>query len=126
MKFTRTHEWILIEGDEGTVGITSYARKELGDVVYVELPPVGKKLKQGEEAVVLESTKAASDIYAPVSGTVTAVNENLAQEIQDVNNASEGKGWLFKMKIADPSKTSQELEKLLTQEEYLALVKREG
>lgn len=99
MKYTETHEWITVQNDVGTVGITNHAQHELGDIVYVELPKVGKAVRKGQEAAVLESTKAAADVYAPVSGTITAVNDALAQTPELVNTASEDTGWLFKIKL---------------------------
>lgn len=101
MKFTETHEWIEVKEGVGTVGITNYAQKELGDIVYVELPKVGKQVKKGEEVVVLESTKAAADVYAPVSGIIKEINSVLAQKPELVNASSEGEGWLFKMSLSD-------------------------
>lgn len=114
MKFTETHEWIEVQGDVGTVGVTEYAQKELGDIVYVELPKVGKSVKAGEEAVVLESTKAAADVYAPVSGTIVEVNQALQQTAELVNRSAEGEGWLFKIKLSQP----QEMDKLLDGASY--------
>lgn len=102
MKFTETHEWIEIENGIGTVGITNHAQKELGDIVYVELPKIGKSVKRGQEAVVLESTKAAADVYTPVSGTITEINESLTQTPELVNASSEDSGWLFRLKVEDP------------------------
>jgi len=101
MKYTQTHEWIDVKDGEGTVGVTDYAQHELGDIVYVELPKVGKEVKKGEEAVVLESTKAAADVYAPVSGTITAINTNLNLAPELVNASAEKEGWLFKIKLSD-------------------------
>lgn len=114
MKFTETHEWIDVQGDIGTVGITDYAQKELGDVVYVELPKVGKSVKAAEEAVVLESTKAAADVYSPVSGTIVEVNQTLEQTAELVNRSAQGEGWLFKIKLSHP----QELDALLDATAY--------
>lgn len=114
IKCTETHEWIAVEGNIGTVGITQYAQKELGDVVYVELPKVGKTVKAGQEAVVLESTKAAADVYSPVSGTILEVNQNLASESGLINQSPEQKGWLFKLRITEP----KDLEDLLDKDVY--------
>lgn len=100
-KFTKDHEYIRLEGTTGIVGITPYAQEQLGDIVYVELPSVGKKLKQGDEAAVVESVKAASEIYAPVAGTVTEVNGNLAGEPGLINSAPEGEGWIYKLSVED-------------------------
>jgi glycine cleavage system H protein len=102
-KFTPDHEYIRIEGSTGVVGITPYAQEQLGDIVFVELPQVGKTLKKGEEAAVVESVKAASEIYAPVSGTVTEVNTALSGEPGLVNSAPETEGWMFKIELSDPT-----------------------
>jgi glycine cleavage system H protein len=101
--FTSDHEWLRIEGDIATIGVTDYAQSQLGDVVFVELPTVGRNLKKAEAAAVVESVKAASDIYAPVSGEVTEVNDALAAEPALVNSDAAGKAWFFKLKIADKS-----------------------
>ncbi len=114
IKFTETHEWITVANDVGTVGITDHAQRELGDIVYVELPKIGKSVKKGEEAVVLESTKAAADVYAPVEGTIFEVNEQLTTAPDLINRSSESTGWLFKLKIANP----KDLDGLLDQKEY--------
>lgn len=118
MKFTETHEWINIENGIGTVGITDHAQKELGEVVYLELPAVGKKVKAGEEVAVLESTKAAADIYSPVSGEIVAINQRLHDFIHEINQDAQMQGWLFKIKITQPG----ELEKLLSHEQYLEFI----
>src|ERR1700743_542262 len=101
--FTSDHEWLRIEGDIATIGVTDYAQSQLGDVVFVELPKVGHSLKKAEAAAVVESVKAASDVYAPISGEVTAVNDALAAEPALVNSDAAGKAWFFKLKIADKS-----------------------
>ena len=101
MRFSKDHEWVKVEGGIATVGISVYAQEQLGDVVFVELPAVGKKVKQGDEAAVVESVKAASEVYAPVSGEVTAVNAALADTPALVNEDAEGKGWFMKIKLAD-------------------------
>ena len=101
--FTADHEWLRIEGDVATVGITDYAQSQLGDVVFVDLPKVGRALKKAEPAAVVESVKAASDVYAPLSGEVIEVNEDLSSEPGLVNSDAAGKAWFFKMKIADKS-----------------------
>lgn len=98
-KFTKDHEYIRLDGAIGIVGITPYAQEQLGDIVYVELPKVGQKLKQGDEAAVVESVKAASEIYAPASGTVTEVNQNLSGEPGLINSAPETDGWIFKLAL---------------------------
>ena len=101
VKYTKEHEWIRVEDGVGVVGITEYAQEQLGDIVYVELPEVGAGMTQGAEAAVVESVKAASEIYAPVGGEVTEVNQNLADNPGTVNTDAMGEGWFFKMKIAD-------------------------
>jgi len=100
-KYTQEHEWIRVEGDVGTVGITDYAQDQLGDVVYVELPAVGKAVKQGGDMAVVESVKAASEVYAPVSGEVVAVNDELTGAPETVNADAGGKGWFVKIKLGD-------------------------
>ena len=101
--FTSDHEWLRIERDVVTVGVTDYAQSQLGDVVFVELPKVGRNLKKSEAAAVVESVKAASDVYAPISGEVLEVNEELAAEPALVNSDAGGKAWFFKIRIADKS-----------------------
>ncbi|GLR93216.1 MULTISPECIES: glycine cleavage system protein GcvH [Bradyrhizobium] len=101
--YTSDHEWLAIDGDTATVGITDYAQQQLGDVVFVELPKVGRSLKKAEAAAVVESVKAASDVYAPVTGEVLEANEALAAEPALVNSDAQGKAWFFKIKIADKS-----------------------
>ena len=102
-KFTEDHEYIRVEGTTGTVGITAYAQDQLGDIVFVELPAVGQKLKKGDEAAVVESVKAASEIYAPVSGTVTAVNAALAGEPGLINTSPDTDGWIYRLSLTDPA-----------------------
>jgi glycine cleavage system H protein len=104
--YTKDHEWISVEGDTATVGITEHAQEQLGDLVYVELPEKGRKLAMGAEAVVVESVKAASDVYSPVSGEVIATNGELTGDPAMVNRSAEGDGWLFKMKLDDPGELS--------------------
>ena len=101
--YTSDHEWLAIDGDVATVGITDYAQQQLGDVVFVELPKVGRSLKKAEAAAVVESVKAASDVYAPISGEVLEANTELASEPALVNSDAQGKAWFFKIKIADKS-----------------------
>ncbi|GHC60258.1 glycine cleavage system protein GcvH [Limoniibacter endophyticus] len=101
--YTADHEWLSVEGDVATVGITNYAQEQLGDLVFVELPEVGKTFSKGEAVVVVESVKAASDVYGPVDGEVTEVNDALSSDPALVNNAAESDGWLWKMKLADVS-----------------------
>jgi glycine cleavage system H protein len=103
VRYTDQHEWIRLDGDEATVGITKYAAEALGDVVFVELPASGKAVTAGGEAAVVESVKAASDIYAPAGGTITAANVELEKEPSKVNDDPEGAGWFFKMKLSDKS-----------------------
>ncbi len=101
--FTSDHEWLRIEGDVATVGITDYAQSQLGDVVFVELPKVGRTLKKAEAAAVVESVKAASDVYAPISGEILEVNESIVGEPALVNSDAADKAWFFKIRIADRS-----------------------
>ncbi len=103
IKFTKDHEWIAVDGDTGTVGITDYAQHALGDIVFVELPEIGREVSQGKEAAVVESVKAASEVYAPVDGEVVALNEGLEGEPAQVNADAEGAGWFFKIKITAPA-----------------------
>jgi glycine cleavage system H protein len=116
--FTKEHEWIAVEGDAATVGITDYAQAQLGDVVFVEVPPAGTEVAKGKEAAVVESVKAASDVYAPVSGTVIEANAALEADPALVNTAPEGEGWFFKLTLADAG----ELEGLLDETAYKAFV----
>src|ERR1700674_187927 len=102
VRYTRDHEWIRLDGDVGVVGITTYAQSQLGDVVYVELPAVGKQLEQGAEAAVVESVKAASEVYSPVAGEVVAVNDALGAAPAMVNEDAEGRVWFLKLTLADP------------------------
>ncbi len=104
--FTDDHEWIRVEGGVATVGITNYAQEQLGDLVFVELPEPGRKVKKGDTAVVVESVKAASDVYAPADGEVTEVNSALSSDPALVNSAATGDGWLWKMKLADENQLS--------------------
>lgn len=122
MKFSEDHEWILVEGDVATVGITAYAQEQLGDVVFVELPDSGKALEKGEEAAVVESVKAASEIFAPLTGEVTESNEALADDPSQVNADPQGGGWFFKMTIADPT----QLVGLMDEAAYKAFVEGLG
>ena len=107
VRYTKEHEWIRVEDGVGVVGITEYAQEQLGDIVYVELPEVGAEMTQGAEAAVVESVKAASEIYAPVGGEVTEVNQNLADNPGTVNTDAMDGGWFFKMKIADPGEVDR-------------------
>ena len=115
LKYVSSHEWIREEGDGVvTIGITDYAQESLGDVVFVETPDVGAEVSAGDDAGVVESVKAASDIYAPLSGTVIEVNEELVDAPENVNNDPYGDGWFFKLKLSDAA----ELDDLLSAEEY--------
>ena len=122
VKYSQEHEWISVEGDVGTIGITSYAQEQLGDVVFVELPQAGRKVAKGDACAVVESVKAASDIYAPVSGEVTEANAALAETPGDVNAEPMGKGWFFKLRLANKS----ELDGLMDEAAYAAFVKSLG
>ena len=113
-RYTRDHEYISLDGDTGTIGITDYAQAQLGDVVFVELPPVGKTLTKGEEAAVVESVKAASEVFAPVSGEVVDVNDALESAPGTVNEDAAGRGWFLKLKLKDPA----ELDGLMSEAEY--------
>lgn len=104
--FTQDHEWIRVDGGVATVGITNYAQEQLGDLVFVDLPEAGKQLKKGDTAVVVESVKAASDVYAPADGEIIEANAALASDPALVNSAATGDGWLWKMKLADESQLS--------------------
>lgn len=104
--YTTDHEWLRIEGDTATIGITDYAQSQLGDVVFIELPKVGRQLKKAEAAAVVESVKAASDVYAPITGEVLEVNDALSTEPALVNSDANGKAWMFKLRIADKSELS--------------------
>jgi glycine cleavage system H protein len=122
LKYTEDHEWISVDGDEGTIGISDYAQEQLGDIVYVELPEVGATLAQGDEAVVVESVKAASEIYAPVSGEVTEINDDLNGDPGMVNRDARGGGWFLKIKMDDPS----QLAELMTDADYKDMVEGLG
>ncbi len=104
--YSKEHEWVRVEGDTATVGITDYAQGQLGDVVFVELPAVGKALVQGKDAAVVESVKAASEVYAPISGSVSEVNDALEADPALVNSAAETDGWFFKMSIGNAAELS--------------------
>jgi glycine cleavage system H protein len=116
IKYTTDHEYVSVEGDVATIGITDYAQSQLGDVVFVELPAAGKVLKQGDEAAVVESVKAASEVYAPVSGTIVEVNTGLPDAPGTVNEDPLGKGWFIKIKLSDPA----QLDALLDEAAYTA------
>ena len=113
-KFAKTHEWVFIEGDTATVGISDHAQHEISDIVFIELPKTGAKVEAGKRAAVIESVKSASDIYAPVSGEIIAVNEALTGDPALVNRAPHGDGWIYKIKMSNPA----EVNALLSFEDY--------
>ncbi len=113
-RYTEDHEWVAVDGDIATVGISTYAQEQLGDLVFVELPDVGKEVSQGDELAVVESVKAASEVYAPIDGTVTEANDALTDAPDTVNSDAEGEGWFVKMKVADAS----QIDTLMTVEKY--------
>jgi glycine cleavage system H protein len=121
-RFSKDHEWIRVEGDVATVGITDHAQGQLGDVVFVEVPEVGRRAAAGDAVAVVESVKAASDVFAPVSGEVVESNADLAANFALVNEDAEGKAWFFKIKLSDPG----ELDKLMDRAAYEAFVKEAG
>ena len=114
IRYTRDHEYVSVEGEVGAVGITDYAQSQLGDIVYVELPEIGLTLRKGQEAAVVESVKAVSDVFAPVSGEVVAVNPGLEAAPGTINEDASGRGWFFKIRIGDP----RELGELMDADEY--------
>ena len=116
--FTEDHEWVDVDGDIGTVGISEYAQSQLGDIVFVDVPEDGKALSKGDEAAVVESVKAASDVYSPVSGNVLEGNTQLSDDPSLVNSDAEGEGWFFKITLSDPS----ELDTLMDETAYEAFV----
>ncbi len=116
--YTESHEWIQVKGKVGTVGITAYAQRELGEIVFIELPKIGQIVKGKQELCVLESTKAAADIYAPVSGKITAVNTALKTDLSPLNQHPETTGWLFQIELTHP----KELEGLLSEAAYRTLI----
>jgi glycine cleavage system H protein len=118
--YTEDHEWVEVDGDIGTVGISEYAQGQLGDIVFVETPDEGKEVSKGDDIAVVESVKAASDVYSPVSGTVIEGNENLADNPALVNEDPEGEGWFFKITLSDAS----ELEGLMDEAKYAAFVSK--
>ncbi len=120
--YTKEHEWIRVEGDQATVGITDFAQGQLGDVVFVEVPEAGRALTRGQEAAVVESVKAASDVYAPVSGTVSAGNQAVVDEPSLVNSDAEGEGWFFRLTLSD----NHELSELMNAEQYKAYCDEQG
>ncbi|HKF08423.1 MAG TPA: glycine cleavage system protein GcvH [Xanthobacteraceae bacterium] len=118
LKFTEDHEWLRVEGDIATVGITAYAQDQLGDLVFVELPAPGARPEKGAPAAVVESVKAASEVYAPVSGEITEINQAIVDDPALVNRDPMGKGWFFKIKISDLA----ELDRLLDEKTYQAMI----
>lgn len=122
VRYTSEHEWIRLDGDVGVVGITDHAQEQLGDIVFVELPEVGKVLSQGDEAAVVESVKAAAEIYAPVDGEVVEVNEALNDNPGLVNSSSMDDGWFMRMKVNDPS----QLDELMDEDAYMSFVEEAG
>jgi glycine cleavage system H protein len=122
VRYSEEHEWVRLDGDVATIGITDYAQQQLGDVVFVEVPQVGRKVEKGESVAVVESVKAASDIFAPVSGEVVEANAALADSPGDVNAEPMGKGWFFKVKVADKA----QLDGLMDEAAYDAFVKSLG
>jgi glycine cleavage system H protein len=116
LRFTKDHEWARIEGGSAVCGITDYAQKALGDIVYVELPPVGKSFTQGQQVAVVESAKAASEVYAPLAGEVIAANEALAGDPGKVNSAAMSDGWFFKLKLSDPLQAAALMDQVAYQE----------
>src|SRR5579871_6847695 len=118
-RYTDQHEWVRLEGDMATIGITKFATGQLGDVVYVELPEVGRKVGQGGEIAVVESVKAASEVYAPIGGEVSETNAGLGEDPAKINADPEGDGWFFRMRISDRT----QLEKLMTEEQYADFTK---
>jgi glycine cleavage system H protein len=119
MRFTKDHEYVRVEGAVATVGISDYAQQQLGDVVFVELPKVGAKFDKGAAAAVVESVKAASDIYSPASGEVVAVNDPVQKETTLINQDAQGRGWLFQLKLTDPS----EVDGLMDEADYAEYLK---
>ena len=122
LRYTKDHEWILVDGDSGTIGITDHAQEELGDIVYVELPKAGAKLEQSSSFGSVESVKAVSDIYCPVSGEVADVNQALAESPEKVNDDPYGDGWLIKLKLTDLA----QIEKLMTAAQYTEYIGSES
>ena len=116
VRFTKDHEWVRVEGDTATVGISEYAQEQLGDVVFIELPSVGAEVEAGGDAAVVESVKAASEVYAPIAGKIVEVNDDLEASPGLVNESAEDQGWFWRMEIADPD----EIEELMSAVDYKA------
>ena len=119
LKYTKEHEWIRVEGNSATVGISSHAQEQLGDIVFAEVPQAGRSLRKGEEAAVVESVKAASDVYSPITGSVIEGNQAVADDPALINNDPEGAGWFFKIEVTNPS----ELEGLMDEAAYREWIK---
>jgi glycine cleavage system H protein len=119
LQYTEEHEWVSVEGDIATVGISDFAQEQLGDVVFVELPEVGTKVSAGDQVAVVESVKAASEVYTPLTGEIVEVNDAVVEDPAGVNGDAEGEGWFFKIKLSDPS----ELDDLMDVKAYAAFVK---
>jgi glycine cleavage system H protein len=117
--YTEDHEWVSVEGDIATVGISDFAQAQLGDVVFVELPEVGAEVSAGDQVAVVESVKAASEVYSPLTGEVVEVNDAIVEDPAGVNGDAEGEGWFFKIKLSDPS----ELDDLMDAKAYAAIIK---
>ena len=117
-RYTKDHEWVRLEGDTATIGVTDHAQEALGDIVFVELPEPGRAVEQGEACAVVESVKAASDVYAPLAGKVTEANEAIVEDPALVNQEAEGEGWFFRLEVADPA----EFETLMEEDEYRAFL----
>ncbi|HEY2541379.1 MAG TPA: glycine cleavage system protein GcvH [Stellaceae bacterium] len=120
-RFTKDHEWVRLDGDVAVIGITDYAQAQLGDVVYVELPEIGRRIEQGKEAAIVESVKAASDVYAPVSGEVVEANEALATDPAKVNADPMGEGWFLKLRLAD----AKQLDALMDEAAYRRFIEEQ-
>ncbi len=121
-QYSREHEWLDVEGDTALVGITEFAQEQLGDIVFIDLPEVGAEFDKGDDIAVVESVKAASDVYAPLTGEVIEINDLLADEPATVNASAEADGWFFKMSISDKS----ELDELMTADEYKTFIESES
>lgn len=121
-RFTEDHEWVEVDGDVATIGITDYAQGQLGDIVFVELPAIGREVTQGDEVAVVESVKAASEVYAPVSGKVIAVNQAIADTPALVNEDAGGEGWFVRLRLSD----AKEIESLMDEAAYKAFLERLG
>tara|TARA_B100001123_G_scaffold400289_1_gene485955 strand:+ start:1544 stop:1915 length:372 start_codon:yes stop_codon:yes gene_type:complete len=119
-KYTQEHEWVQIDGEIATVGVTNYAQESLGDIVFIDLPIIGKKVKAKEEICVIESVKAASDIYTPIDGEVIEVNDNLSNDASLVNQDAENEGWIFKIKVSNPN----QYESLMSLDQYLDFLEK--